>query len=201
MEYSATNRLQVGNKSIVAAAQEACRQHLVSPRQGVLSARHADGETILITPADVSLEELGPEKVCFVGQAGELVNGPEGIKVPDELELHLKAYRDRSDVNGIAHLHPPSACVFADRGELFSLPPHEVRQQVGDFIRVICRECPSRYTGLCACWNDIRQSASGAGALLLKEDGILGLADDLQKAVRTVALIEQAAREIIDSSP
>ena len=180
---------------VAAVAHAACRLQLTSSSRGVISERQAENGLIKITAADVGLEKIDGGSVLLVNRDGDIVDGTGAGSLPEELELHLKVYRDRSDVNALVHLYPPHACVYADRGELFAIPDQSARREIGEFIRVICRECPSRFTGLCSCWSDIRQSASGAGALLVKDDGIVTLAADIESALRKAELIEAAARQ------
>lgn len=176
-------------------AREACRLHLTSSGRGVISVRQSGNKLIMITADGAGLEDLDAGNILVVNQDGDIVDGAAGRSAPQEMALHLRVYQDRSDVNVLVHLYPPHASAFADRGELFEVSDLGARREIGEFIRVICRECPSRFTGLCSCWNDIRQSASGAGALLVKDDGIVILAEDGDRAIRRAELIEQAARQ------
>ena len=195
MNKHATDNGSAGGTAVAALAREACRLQLTSSGRGVISVRHSGNGSIMITAGGARLEDIDAGNILVVNRDGEIVGGDAGRSAPEELDLHLRVYQDRADVNVLAHLYPPHASAFADRGELFEISDQAARREIGEFIRVICRECPSRFTGLCSCWNDIRHSATGAGALLVKEDGIVVLAADFDTAFKRLELLEQTARE------
>ena len=65
---------------------------------------------------------------------------------------------------------------------------------------VECLECPCRFTGLCSCRSDLRKSYAGADALLIKQDGVIVMADDLKSLLLKVEFIEHAAHQSFLSS-
>lgn len=81
---------------------------------GNISVRLADGN-ILCTPSGLCKGTMNPEQLLVVDPDGNVVEGD--LKPSSELKMHLEVYRQRSDVNGIVHAHPPIATGFACAGE------------------------------------------------------------------------------------
>src|SRR5581483_611376 len=66
---------------------------------------------ILCTPTMVSKGFLKPEDICKVDYEGKQLAGTR--KRSSEILLHLAVYKNRPDVNGVVHCHPPHATAFA----------------------------------------------------------------------------------------
>src|SRR5947199_4746600 len=69
---------------------------------------------ILCTPTMVSKGFMKPEDVCKVDYDGNQLAGTR--KRSSEILLHLAVYKNRPDVNGVVHCHPPHATAFAVAG-------------------------------------------------------------------------------------
>lgn len=192
---------QKSRSGLAAAANLAYSHHFTIPGLDVLCLRLPDEGLILVTPAEKSFEHITPADIFLVSLAGDILDAPENLKLPPELTCYLKVFQDRPDVDALAHLHPFYACRYALQGQLFQLPDRQSRQQIKELLRVLCRQCPSRFTGLCSCRTDIRQSYAGANALLLKEDGVITLAADLKAALRMTEVLENAARDCFLTDP
>lgn len=192
---------QKNRSDLAAAANMAYLHHFTSPGLGVLCLRLPGEALILVTPAEKSFEHITPEDIFLVSCAGEILEAPENLKLPPEITCYLKVFQDRPDVDALAHLHPRYACRYAEQGQLFKLPDRQDRDKIKELLRVLCRQCPSRFTGLCSCRTDIRQSYGGANALLLKEDGVITLAADLNSAFSMTEILEDAARDCFLTDP
>jgi L-fuculose-phosphate aldolase len=80
----------------------------IAGTSGSISAR-LDANSILITPPALSKGFLHPEQVIRVG-LGEARDPATGdIGLDSELLMHLACYRQRADVYGVIHAHPPTA--------------------------------------------------------------------------------------------
>src|SRR5499427_8739828 len=66
---------------------------------------------VLCTPTMVSKGFMKPEDVCKVDYEGKQLAGTR--KRSSEVLLHLAVYKQRPDVNGVVHCHPPHATAFA----------------------------------------------------------------------------------------
>ena len=80
----------------------------VAANDGNVSVRLGDG-TFLATPTGISKSFITPEKLVRL-------EGAEGYRPSSEIKMHLRCYRERPDVNGVVHAHPPTATGYAVAG-------------------------------------------------------------------------------------
>ena len=66
---------------------------------------------ILCTPTMVSKGYMKPEDICKVDYDGNQLAGTK--RRTSEVLLHLTVYKQRPDVHGVVHCHPPHATAFA----------------------------------------------------------------------------------------
>ena len=161
--------------------------------KGVLVARLNGRDSVSITSATSEFRSIEREDICQVKLTGEVLHAPSSATLPAELDFYLKVFQDRADALVLAHIYPPYVSVFADKSQLFELSKSSGHSKVRELIRVECRECPSRFTGLCSCRPDIRKSYAGADALLIKEDGLIVLAADFDSLFIKAEAIEHSA--------
>lgn len=84
----------------------------VAANDGNVSVRLGDG-TFLATPTGISKSFITPEKLVLIDENGNVLEGADGAKPSSEIKMHLRCYKDRSDVNAVVHAHPPAATGFA----------------------------------------------------------------------------------------
>ena len=162
--------------------------------KGVLGARLDGRDLVSITSATSDFKSIERQDICQVKLSGEVLYGTSSARLPAALDVYLKVFQDRADALVLAHIYPPYASVFADKSQLFEVSESSGHSRVRELIRVECRECPTRFTGLCSCRSDIRKSYAGADALLIKEDGIIVLAADFNSLFIKVEAIEHSAK-------
>ncbi|MBM4423429.1 MAG: class II aldolase/adducin family protein [Chloroflexi bacterium] len=86
---------------------------LVDGASGNISAR-LDSNRLLATPSGLAKGFLSPEQLIVVDMEGELIPpAPPGLKPTSELLMHLEAYKQRPDVNGVVHAHPITAVALS----------------------------------------------------------------------------------------
>ena len=85
----------------------------VAANDGNISIRIGQDE-FLCTPTGVSKGFMTPEMIIKVNGAGLVLSGE--LKPSSELKMHLRAYRERPDVNAIVHAHPPVSTAFSVAG-------------------------------------------------------------------------------------
>jgi len=100
-------------RDIVEAGRRVYQRNFVASNDGNISAR-ADSRRIVITPSGVSKGFLKAEDLVVVDLDGNVLEGRG--KPSSELPMHLRMFRDRPDVNGVVHAHPPKATGFAVAG-------------------------------------------------------------------------------------
>lgn len=84
----------------------------VAANDGNVTARLEDG-SILATPTGISKSFITPEKLLRVNAEGEIIESTLGYKPSSEIKMHLRCYKERPDVNGVVHAHPPTATGYA----------------------------------------------------------------------------------------
>jgi L-fuculose-phosphate aldolase len=86
---------------------------------GNISARLND-EFVLATPSGLAKGFVRPDQLIVVDMEGKKA-GPgtaanRDLKPTSELLMHLEAYKQRPDVNGVVHAHPPAAIALTIAG-------------------------------------------------------------------------------------
>ena len=84
-------------------------KNLVAATDGNVSARLGK-DRVLITPSSVSKGDVRPRDLLVCDMQGRRIRGPG---VPSlEIQMHLAAYRQRPDIGGVVHAHPPFTTAF-----------------------------------------------------------------------------------------
>jgi L-fuculose-phosphate aldolase len=98
---------------IVEAGRRMFDRGFVASNDGNISAR-LDEKRLMTTPKSVSKGFMTPDMMVVVDYDGNKVSGDRDAS--SELPMHLEIYRNRPDVNGVVHAHPPTATGFAVAG-------------------------------------------------------------------------------------
>lgn len=107
------NNLYSLRRDLVEAGRRVYARGYVASNDGNISAR-VDSNRVLITPTGVSKGYMKPEDMVLVNMEGKVLEGRK--KPSSEVFMHLKIYKERSDVNSVCHAHPPYATGFAVAG-------------------------------------------------------------------------------------
>jgi L-ribulose-5-phosphate 4-epimerase len=70
---------------------------------GHISARIPGSEHLLILPHPVSRATVAPDDMVVTDFEGKLIEGK--YRAPSEVYMHARAYKGRSDIQSVAHLH------------------------------------------------------------------------------------------------
>lgn len=87
----------------------------VAANDGNVSVRLDDGNFIT-TPTGISKSFITPEKLVKINEKGEILEANDGYRPSSEVKMHLRCYKERPDVNGVVHAHPPTATGYAVAG-------------------------------------------------------------------------------------
>ena len=98
---------------IVEAGRRMYDRGFVASNDGNISAR-LDDKRLMTTPKSVSKGFITPDMMVVVDYDCHKVSGDRDAS--SELPMHLEIYRNRPDVNGVVHAHPPTATGFAVAG-------------------------------------------------------------------------------------
>lgn len=173
-------------------SRRAFHRGLVSATGGNLSVRIPGTDQVLITPTGVSLGDVLPEINLLVRLDGTIVENPPGQKPSKETSFHLAVYQLRPETGAVAHLHPPYATAYSNRGR--SLPLVTISS------RIVLKEVPvincatpgsDELCDFVSC--GIKQHPD-IKALLMKEHGILTVGPDLASAYYLADLVEDTAK-------
>lgn len=116
-------------RDIVTVCQRLYDRGLIAGPDGNVSVRVAP-DRVLVTPAGLSKVDVRSEDLVEISLDGRHVRGTG--RASSEVQMHLRIYRRRPDVQAVVHAHPPVATGFSVAGESFAacvLP--EVIFQVG----------------------------------------------------------------------
>lgn len=186
------NDIDYYRKQLSEYSHRAFHRHLVSGTGGNLSLRIPETDTVLVTPTGISLEEVQPEENILMNLAGEIIESSKGLKESKETGFHLAAYNLNPDIGGIAHVHPPHATAYSNKGR--SLPLATISAQV-ILKHVPCIECfPPGSLELRNCVIEGIKENPEAGCILMKAHGILAMGRDLRHAYYIADLTEDTAR-------
>ncbi len=106
-------------EEIVRVGQLLYERGLIVAADGNISAR-LDPQTVLITPSGLCKGIMTPDQLITIDLAGRKV-GPETtanrhLKPTSEITMHLEVYKQRPDVLGVVHAHPPHAIALSIAG-------------------------------------------------------------------------------------
>lgn len=87
----------------------------VAANDGNVTARLPDG-SFLATPTGISKSFITPEKLLRIDENGTVLEGLKDYRPSSEIKMHLRCYRERPDVGGVVHAHPPTATSYAVAG-------------------------------------------------------------------------------------
>lgn len=173
-------------------AKQAYDHRLIRGSGGNLSVRIPEKKTILVTPTDISLGDIEPEEIIMVDLGGEIIESPRGLNPSKETSFHLRVYRMRPAVKAVVHLHPPYATAYANKGLSLPMVTVSARAKLQQVPALECAQPGS--DELCDVISQGIESYPEANAFLMKEHGILTMAEDLRTAYYLADLIEETAQ-------
>lgn len=95
------------------------QNHFIDGASGNISAR-LDDKRILATPSGLAKGFMSPDQLIIVDINGERVDEPTPtnvqLKPTSELSMHLECYKQRPDVSGVVHAHPPTSVALTIAG-------------------------------------------------------------------------------------
>ena len=176
------------------ATREMYRRGLVGAYSGNTSLRlpvtgvGAAGR-LLVTPTHHPYYRLQPEELVVVDLDGRPV-AEGGLKPSSETLLHLEIYRQRPDVQAVAHTHSIYASVAAVIGR--DIPPliDEMLLTIGGPVKVSNYAFPGTA--------ELAEAAYAAlgdrNAALLRNHGAVGVGPDIWEALDVCDLVERLAQ-------
>jgi L-fuculose-phosphate aldolase len=163
----------------------------IDGKSGNLSAR-LDSDRILATPSGVAKGFMTPNQLIVVDMDGNAAETSIQARPTSELLMHLECYRQRPDIDGVVHAHPPTAVALTLVGYDFQqciLP--EMVMLLG-FVPTIPYATPASSENLEA----ISQLVVEHDAIMLSHHGSLTVATSLWDAYLRLEGLEHSARTL-----
>ena len=174
------------------ATREMYRRGLVGAYSGNTSLRltnSGDDSLLLVTPTHHPYYRLQPDELVVVNLDGDPVS-PAPMAPSSETRLHLEIYRQRPDVQAVAHTHSIYASVAAVIGR--DIPPliDEMLMTIGGPIKV------SKYAfpGTQELAEQAYDALGDRNAALLRNHGAVGVGPDIWEALEVCDLVERLAQ-------
>jgi L-fuculose-phosphate aldolase len=174
-------------EEIVAVCCRLYDRGLIAGQDGNVSVRLAGGN-ILVTPAGLSKVDVGVDDLVELTPDGRQVT--RGLGASSEVGMHLRIYRERSDVRAVVHAHPPVATAYGVVGRDFMdavLP--EVIFHLGSVPLV-----PFAMPGTPALGDAMAPYLATHDAFLLASHGATTVGPTLRLAHQRMESLEHAAR-------
>ncbi|HEY9166383.1 MAG TPA: class II aldolase/adducin family protein [Candidatus Kryptonia bacterium] len=159
----------------------------VASNDGNISLR-LDERSVLITPTGVSKGFMKRDDLIIIDMDARLIEGKR--KPSSESNMHVQIYKDRPDVNGICHAHPPYATGFAVAGiplDKMILP---------EFIIAVGRVPVVEYgtTGTYELYGAMAKYIQDYDAFLLANHGATTVGSSVLSAYHKMETLEHAAK-------
>jgi L-fuculose-phosphate aldolase len=160
---------------------------------GNISAR-LDSERILATPSGLAKGFLQPDQLIVIDLEGNKV-GPgteanQNLRPTTELLMHLECYRQRPDVFGVVHAHPPTAVALTIAGVSLRTCVIPEAVVVLGLVPTAAYSTPSSVENRDA----IRVLINQHDAIMLAYHGSLTVATDVWQAYLKLETLEHTAK-------
>ncbi len=170
------------------------RQHgYIDGTSGNISARLAEN-AFLVTPSGIAKGFMKPEQLIIVDSDGERIDAPTPdnahLRPTSEILMHLEAYRQRPDVGGVVHAHPPYAVALTIAGYDFRQPLIPEMIVMLGIVPVTDYATPSSAENRDA----IRELVRQHDAILLAHHGSLTVAKSAWDAYLLLETLEHSAQ-------
>lgn len=174
------------NASITQVCQQLHTQGFVSAYGGNVSVRA--GSRIIITPTHFSLAEITEDDLVVIDLEG---NKLFGVHPPSsETILHLSIYRNRPEINGIVHTHPPICTSFAHVGRKI-IP---INPEAKEYLREV-PIVPFHPVGSTELAEAVAATmTTGCNVAMLENHGLVSVGDNIYQAYNLTELAEETAQ-------
>ncbi|MFZ5353389.1 MAG: class II aldolase/adducin family protein [Bacillota bacterium] len=180
--------LKEERKKVITIAIKAQEDRLIPLTMGNFSLRDKETGYICITPSGMQYDELKTKDIVVIDIEGNII---EGVRKPStELQLHLAAYRKRSDVYGVVHTHSTFATAWACCGEKIPVVVAEVATLLAGAV-----ECaPYRLPGSAELARTTIEWLRDRNAVLMENHGVLAVGASIEVAYSNAVVTEEGAK-------
>ncbi len=172
---------------LLAIAHKFAYDNLSHGTTGNISVRDDDGRTLWITPTGMPFDVLSLDDLVQIDIATARVIG--GSRKPSsEVPLHTQTYQRRADVNGIVHTHSLYATVFSTLNRPIAAVHYQLAR-VGDEVPL----ADYATYGSEQLADNATKAFGHGGAVLLKNHGLLAVANSVEEAYQNALDVEWVA--------
>lgn len=177
-------------EKIIEIGKKMYERGFVAANDGNISARLPDG-SILITPTGVSKGDMTADMLLRVNLEGKILSGSG--KKSSETGMHLRIYKENTEICAVVHAHPPYSTAFAVAEQPLDLPIYpEALVLLGE---VPC--APYAKPGTPAVGDSVAPYCKTHRAVLLAHHGLVAWGRDLTEAWHRMEAAEGYARIIL----
>jgi L-fuculose-phosphate aldolase len=181
-------------KQVVEAGLNMYRKGLTHETSGNISCRVPNKEKMLITPSNISYEEIQAKDIMLVNFAGEAEES--GRNPSSETPFHLLIYKNRADIGGIVHSHSVYALAVAASRKTVPVFLDEMFSEIGGELVVSDYALP----GSQELASNILEKFGDKNALLLANHGTVCCGKNLKEAFLLAETVEKICRIFVLSS-
>lgn len=173
---------------LVEIAKDSEKYDLCGEERGSFSIRDKSSGYILVTPSKIKIEELSEEAIAIIDWNGNKIKVLEGIEPSNDLDMHLKIYKERKDIRIIMHVHPIYTDAFAVINKV--IPPITYdAAKYGGYI-YISNYDKSKVIGST---KDLTEKLKLSDACLLESNGVIVVSREIEDALSKARAIERVA--------
>ena len=183
--------LQQSKNEIAAIAKKMYLSGMVNIFEGNISVRAKD--RFLITPSQQSKENMTEDMIIELDEEGKVLNPSDKYKPSSESQMHLAAYKLRSDVNAVVHNHSPYATAFAVAGR--AIKSTALTEMLGIFGEIPI--VPYGTPGTERIYAGFPEHLKYNYAVLLANHGVLAVGETLFKAYSIAEAVEKIAQTLL----
>lgn len=178
------NKQKKAAQQIAIFMQRLYRQKLTTSLGGNISIKFEN--KFLITPSQIDKENISYKNILLVDSQGSVLEG-EG-KPSMETQMHLAIYRANNNIDTIIHAHPQWATLLACSDLLLF---NDFTDE-GYFVLKNVKYCDYSTMGTIELAEAAAKMATNANILLLKNHGVVSLANSLIEALEQIEVLENA---------
>jgi ribulose-5-phosphate 4-epimerase/fuculose-1-phosphate aldolase len=160
---------------------------------GHVSARIPESDVILINAWGASRHGLQPEDIYEADLEGQPMDNTQ--KLPSEIHIHTAIYRQRQDVNAVAHLHPPITTALSVAGKPYvPVIHHGAIFSDGVPVHDDCRHVNTREKG-----DALALTLGGKRAVIMRGHGAVVVAESVKGVFFGSVYLEDNAAKLIEA--
>lgn len=105
--------LENQKKNVCLVAKKAQKENLCIHMSGNFSILDKETNYIVVTPSGVDRETLSYDDMIVMDTNGTIIENKSNLKPSSETLVHMEIYKQRKDINAIAHTHSSYATTMA----------------------------------------------------------------------------------------